>query len=104
MRQLELNLSPKVYCSRFSYAWDEATHVWKRKNGYTVCHVWHCHNTLGEWEYVVTRDQYEWYVMYQICVDNHGVEFLRVVDESDVIYATEDELSAKLSKLRRGRQ
>jgi|WetSurMetagenome_2_1015567.scaffolds.fasta_scaffold222347_2 hypothetical protein len=96
MHQLELALVPKVYCSKFSYRWANASNTWKQQNGYTACLLWETSGALSEWTYVVTRDGYQWFIMYQIWPGVNSDDYVRVVDESDVVYGTEQEIWPQL--------
>jgi hypothetical protein len=90
MRQLELPLSPKVYCYPFSYRRGDDV-GWRARTGYNRILVW------SRYDFIVSRNGFEWYIMYQVSYGRG--EFLRIVDETVTYYGDADSVWQQLKPL-----
>jgi|WetSurMetagenome_2_1015567.scaffolds.fasta_scaffold222347_3 hypothetical protein len=88
MTQRELNLFPKVYCYTFSYC-RQTVDEWRCLTGYKHQYTWR------DFDFLVSRDGFEWYVMYQVWQQSRNA-FLRVVDETVTYYGTVSDVREQL--------
>jgi hypothetical protein len=88
MRQLELPLFPKVYCTLMLGDSLGTRLDWRRTHGYIKCEVIECASFAGDWTFLVSRDGYTWFPMYQIVEDRARMRYARIVDETTPMYGT----------------
>lgn len=60
---------------------------WAREHGYPYCEVLNWTSSAGDWQFIVSKDQHEWYLMFQ---ENSYPDpgFRRWIDDESVIVGT----------------